>query len=81
MAYDPNVIAEQFMEDLAKLKNDMNFLQKMSAKDRKEVIVKMLNKMIDIPAMPEFIEAMFFGFAVNYVEHFVTNQILSKKEK
>lgn len=43
--------------------------------------MKMLNKIIDIPTMPEFVEAMFFSFAVNYVEHFVTSQILSKPEE
>ena len=74
------VVAEQLIEDIAKLKNDITFLRKLSAKDQKEIIKIYLNKVIDIPMMPEYIEAMLFGFLVNYGEHVINTRILSKEE-
>lgn len=77
---DPKVLAEQLVEDVLKLKNDIELLRRLSPEDRRSVLKTFLNKLIDIPMMPEAIEAMLIGFVLSYAEHIVNTRILSGKK-
>lgn len=78
MSFDEKEFAKKIVSDLALLRYDIETLKSLSADQRKAVMKKVLNLLIDVPAMPEFIEALMFSFVVEYMEHFIKSKVASK---
>ena len=68
--FNPDEFAKKVTSDLALLRIDMEIFRALPAEERKKVLKKVLNKLIDIPAMPDFLEPLLFRFMVEYMEYF-----------
>ena len=75
MPFDEKGFAADIVKHLGLLRNDMQTLKSLRAKDRKGVMKRVLNLLIDIKNMPEFVEALLFSFVVEYMEHFVKSKL------
>lgn len=75
MPFDEKGFAADIVKHLGLLRNDMQTLKSLRAEDRKAVTKKVLNLLIDIKNMPEFVEALMFSFVVEYLEHFIKSKI------
>lgn len=69
--FNAEQFANEIVADLARLRLDMRIMKEITPEDRKEVLKKVLNKIIDIPGLPDFLEPLLFNFAVEYMEHFL----------
>jgi hypothetical protein len=61
--------------DLSRLRMDIATFKALDPQTRKEVIKKLLNKLIDVPGLPDFLEPLLFNFLVEYMENFITSNI------
>lgn len=77
--FDVDKFVDKFVNDLSFIQDDMNTLRKLPEKQMKDVLKKVMNKKIDIPGMPEFLEAIAFSFIVEASAYVIERQFGGKK--
>ena len=80
MPFDEKAFAEDFAKHLELLRNDMKTLGALPSKDRNAVMSRVVNLMVDIKNVPEFVEAWAFGIVIDMIEGFISKQLGGKKE-
>jgi hypothetical protein len=80
MPFDERGFAADFAKHLGLVRKDIETLSALPPKDRNSVMSRVMNHLIDIKNVPEFVEAWAFGIVINMIEGFISKQLGGKRE-
>jgi hypothetical protein len=75
--YNPEVLAKQLADHLKLSANDIKTIASLPAEEKKAVLKKAADILIDVPYVPAFLEPMIFNFVVEFLDHQI-KQIMAK---
>lgn len=80
MPFDEEGFSKDLFTHLTLVQNDLMILRTLKPEERKDVLKRVLNLIIDIPVLPEMIEALFCSFLVEAADTFVKNTLSEVKK-
>ena len=78
--FNEKEFAEKVVADLTVLRADLMTLKALTPDQRREVLKRVMNILVNVPVLPEYVEAYGIAFGIGVIENLITNALGSETE-
>jgi len=72
--------SEKIVADLTVLRADVMTLKALTPDQRRDVLKRVMNILVDVPVLPEYVESLGIAFGIGVIENMITNALSGEAE-